>query len=44
MDYSKGWLISTKTSQADGIRTAINKGRGMDQPVAQVDGQITIQS
>ena len=40
----KGWLVSTKTSYGDGIRTATNKERGISrQPAAQVDGQITME-
>lgn len=40
----KGWLVSAKTSQGDGIRTATIKERGVRQPAAQVEGQITIGS
>ena len=39
----KGWLVSAKTSQGDGIRTATDKERGTRQPVTQVDGQITME-
>ena len=39
----KGWLVAEKTSHGDGIRTATDKERGIArQPVAQVDGQITM--
>ena len=39
----KGWLVSTKTSQGEGIRTATDKERRVRQPVTQVDGQITME-
>lgn len=39
----KGWLVSAKTSQGEGIRTATDKERGVRQPVTQVDGQITME-
>ena len=37
----KGWLVSAKTSQGEGIRTAADKERGARQAVTQVAGQIT---